>query len=118
MQGRCSLREGRCNTRRVWGVLLLLPVQHNMIHLATAAVQAALKELGNKVPEHLKVELPPGAEAAKQATGSAALATVLERSRRQVAARRQSPVVGLASAGVWAASAYGWQTAAVKRPTW
>ncbi len=45
-------------------------------------VQAALKEAGDKVPEHLQVELPPGAQAAQQATGSAALATVLERSRK------------------------------------
>lgn len=34
------------------------------------------------MPEHLVVELPPGAAAAAAATRSAALATVLERSRR------------------------------------
>lgn len=87
----------------------------NPPHLATLAVQAALKDLGDKVPDHLKVELPLGAEAAKQATGSAALATVLERSRRHVVASRQGAVVGLASAGAWAASACGWQPAALKR---
>lgn len=39
-------------------------------------------EAGARVPEHLAVELPAGAAAAAAATGSAALGTVLERSRR------------------------------------
>ena len=43
---------------------------------------------GDAVPEHLAVELSAGAAAAKEATGSAALATVLERSRRRAPGAR------------------------------
>jgi hypothetical protein len=47
------------------------------------ALQAALAEMGDAVPEHLQVDLPPGAVIGE---GSGALATVLERSRRLVEA--------------------------------
>jgi len=43
------------------------------------SLQAALAEMGDAVPEHLQVDLPPGAVTGE---GSGALATVLERSRR------------------------------------
>lgn len=48
---------------------------------SSPASQAALAAAGDKVPEGLGVELPPGA-AAVAAGGRAALATVLERSRK------------------------------------
>ena len=47
--------------------------------LQPTTLQAALAEAGDAVPEHLQVDLPPGAASGE---GSGVLATVLERSRR------------------------------------
>lgn len=57
-----------------------MPCKYACCHYSPI-LQAALLEAGDAVPEELRTELPPAAQAA--AAGSrGALATVLERSRR------------------------------------